>query len=50
MLENFSLYYFDKEGLHLTFPPYQVAPWASGSIKITIPMNKLNKWLKSVDN
>ena len=50
MLENFSLYYFDKEGLHLTFQPYQVAPWASGSIKITIPMNKLNKWLKSVDN
>ena len=50
MLENFSLYYFDKEGLHLTFPPYQVEPWASGSIKITIPMNKLNKWLKSVDN
>ncbi len=50
MLENFSLYYFDKDGLHLTFPPYQVAPWASGSIKITIPMNKLNKWLKSVDN
>ena len=50
ILENFSLYYFDKEGLHLTFPPYQVAPWASGPIKITIPSSKLVKIIKPVDN
>ena len=50
MLENFSLYYFDKDGLHLTFPPYQVAPWASGPIKITIPTSKLVKIIKPVDN
>ena len=50
ILENFSLYYFDKEGLHLTFPPYQVAPWVSGPIKITIPTSKLVKIIKPVDN
>ena len=50
LLENFSLYYFDKEGLHLTFPPYQVAPWVSGPIKITIPASKLVKIIKPVDN
>lgn len=50
ILENFSLYYFDKDGLHLTFPPYQVAPWASGPIKITIPSSKLVKIIKPVDN
>lgn len=48
--DNFSLYYLDEQGLHLTFPPYQVAPWASGIIKITIPITKLSKWLKPVDN
>lgn len=50
LIENFSLYYFDKEGLHLTFPPYQVAPWVSGPIKITIPASKLAKIIKPVDN
>ena len=50
LIENFSLYYFDKEGLHLTFPPYQVAPWVSGPIKITIPTSKLVKIIKPVDN
>lgn len=50
LIENFSLYYFDKEGLHLTFPPYQVAPWVSGPIKITIPASKLVKIIKPVDN
>ena len=50
ILENFSLYYFDKEGLHLTFPPYQVAPWVSGPIKIVIPTSKLVKIIKPVDN
>ena len=50
ILENFSLYYFDKEGLHLKFPPYQVAPWVSGPIKITIPTSKLVKIIKPVDN
>ena len=50
ILENFSLYYFDKEGLHLTFPPYQVAPWVSGPIKIVIPSSKLVKIIKPVDN
>ena len=50
LVDNFSLYYFDEQGLHLTFPPYQVAPWASGIIKITISMDKLSKLLKPVDN
>ena len=50
ILENFSLYYFDKEDLHLTFPPYQVAPWVSGPIKIVIPTSKLVKIIKPVDN
>lgn len=50
ILENFSLYYFDKEGLHLKFPPYQVAPWVSGPIRITIPTSKLVKIIKPVDN
>ncbi len=50
LAENFSLYYFDNDGLHLTFPPYQVAPWASGPIKITIPNSKLSNIIKPVDN
>ena len=50
LIENFSLYYFDKDGLHLTFPPYQVAPWASGPIKIVIPSSKLINLIKPVDN
>lgn len=50
LAENFSLYYFDNDGLHLTFPPYQVAPWASGPIKIIIPSSKLINLIKPVDN
>lgn len=50
MLENFSLYYFDKEGLHLTFPPYQVAPWASGPVKMVISSSKLVDLINPVDN
>ena len=48
--DNISLFYFDGSGLQLTFPPYQVAPWASGIIKITIPIDKISKWLRPVDN
>ena len=50
LAENFSLYYFDNDGLHLTFPPYQVAPWESGPIKIVIPSSKLINLIKPVDN
>ncbi len=50
LIENFSLYYFDKDGLHITFPPYQVASWSSGAIKITISNSKLSSLIKPVDN
>lgn len=41
LLDNYSLYYFNESGLNIIFPPYQVAPWVSGHIKITIDYNEL---------
>lgn len=39
--ENFQHYEFTDSGLTILFPPYQVACWADGEIKITIPYNEI---------
>lgn len=44
--ENFNHFYFDNSGLELLFPPYQVAPWCDGEIKIVIPYKEVNALLK----
>ncbi len=37
--ENFSTFYTDSEGmLHIIFQPYQVGPWATGVVDISIDM------------
>lgn len=43
---NYSHFTFKKEGLEILFPPYQIASWADGEIKITIPYSDLNELLK----
>lgn len=43
---NYSHFTFKEEGLEILFPPYQIAPWSDGEIKITIPYSELNDLLK----
>lgn len=45
-LENYELFYFNKEGLNIVFVPYQVASWADGEIIINIPYDKLKGIIK----
>lgn len=44
--ENYRNFYLSKEGLTVTFIPYQISSWSDGEMKITIPWNKLNGLLK----
>lgn len=39
--ENFTHFTFEYDGLNILFPPYQVASWADGEVRITIPYNEL---------
>lgn len=45
-LANFEHFNFIDEGLELIFPPYQVAYYAAGEIKIVIPYTELNGVIK----
>lgn len=44
--ENFSHFTFMQSGLEILFPPYQVASWADGEIRIVIPYNELKGIIK----
>ena len=44
--KNYENFYFDNNGLNIIFPPYQVASWADGEVKITIPFEDLETILK----
>jgi len=43
---NFEYFNFIDEGLELMFPPYQVAYYAAGEVKIVIPYSELKGVLK----
>ena len=45
-LENYRYLLFDRDGLHVLFPPYQVGPWSSGEIMVVIPYERIAKYLK----
>ena len=45
-IDNYRHFNFKDEGLEILFPPYQIAPWAYGEIKITIPYEEINDLLK----
>ncbi len=38
---NFSNFVFTSSGLKFYFPPYQVAPYSSGSFQVVIPYDKI---------
>lgn len=40
-ISNDSSWYFSSEGLCFSFSPYEIAPYASGVISVTIPYEKL---------
>lgn len=46
-LNNFEHFNFIDDGLEFIFPPYQVAYYSAGDIKIVIPYNELNGIIKS---
>lgn len=46
-LELYQHMTLSDQGLHILFPPYQVAPWAVGPITVTIPFEQLEDILKS---
>ena len=39
--ENFASLTLVPEGVRMNFQPYQVAPWAAGAQKVTIPLEEL---------
>lgn len=43
---NYEHFYLNGNGLNIIFVPYQIASWADGEIKITIPYYKLEGILK----
>lgn len=45
-LDNFLHFTFIQEGLEILFPPYHVAAWTYGEIKIIIPYNELREVIK----
>lgn len=45
-LENYDYFTFSNKGLNITFKPYQVASYADGEIKITIPYEELSGIIK----
>jgi hypothetical protein len=44
--DNFQAWYLDADTLVILFPPYQVAPYASGPQKVEIPLSELNEILR----
>ena len=46
-LNNFEHFNFIDDGLEFIFPPYQIAYYAAGEIKIVIPYDELNGIIKS---
>ena len=46
-ISNFEHFRFIDKGLELIFPPYQVAYYASGEVKIVIPYEELNGIVKA---
>lgn len=45
-IDNYRHFNFKDEGLEILFPPYQIASWADGEIKITIPYEEINDLIK----
>ena len=45
-IDNYQHFNFKDEGLEILFPPYQIASWADGEIKITIPYEEINDLIK----
>ena len=45
-IDNYRHFKFTDSGLEILFPPYQVASWADGEIKITISYEEINDLLK----
>ncbi len=45
-IDNYRHFNFKDEGLEILFPPYQIASWTDGEIKITIPYEEINDLLK----
>lgn len=43
---NFQSFAIEGESLVLIFPPYQVAPYAAGTQKVSIPLSQLSEILK----
>ncbi len=41
LAENFRVFLLSNDGLILFFEPYQVAPWADGTIRLNIPLERL---------
>ena len=39
--ENFNVFLLSNDGIVLFFEPYQVAPWADGTIRLTVPLARL---------
>ena len=39
--ENFSVFLLSNDGVVLFFEPYQVAPWADGTIRLNVPLERL---------
>lgn len=45
---NFEIFRLDEAGLHLTFPPYQVAVGAAGPQEILMPWTEINGLVKDI--
>ena len=43
---HFQYFMFNEDKLQLLFPPYQVGPWSSGEISVSIPYQSIAKYLK----
>lgn len=45
-LDNYQHFYLESKGLVIIFPPYQIASWAEGEVKVTIPTKEIYPLLK----
>ena len=45
-LENFQTFYLEGDTLALLFPPYQVAPYVVGTVKLPIALSELSDILR----
>lgn len=44
--DNFQNFYLDNDELVIIFPPYQVGPWALGTLEARIPRSELSPFFK----